>query len=747
MQPSPLIDWQLLADDAETSAGVDPRRRQRLGMLLFSVLLSLVFARVVQLEYSQGDDFRRQAAQPLVRRQSLPGMRGRILARDGSVLAVDRQLVSLAVRYRQLEQPPNKSWLRAQVRLRLSRNERRDPRRLAEAEAQVLRERSAMHEQLARLCGISLAEFQARAARIQARVAEIARSVNERRGVGSGGISAAASGVESRLKHNSLDIEASWWKRLVSQPIEALWTEEQPASQPIVVAEELDAHVIAQGLPLEAVAEIESHPERYPGAEIVYEGRRAYPAGPLAAHVLGHLGPGAEASSADQELDDDYVGHPDDRVGRMGVELRYETLLRGRRGESIEVLQRDGELISQYQEREPAAGRDLVLTLDLALQRTAEALLDDACRRRQSLAGGNGPAAGGAVLVLDVHSGAILAAASAPRFDPNLFSAHLPAAAASEIEGLLEDPAHPLFDRTLKMALPPGSVFKPLVAVALLENGLDPKLPVPCQGYLQNPDAQRCAIYTRHGIGHGQVTLSSALARSCNVYFYKLAGEMGPRPLLEWARRFGFGQTSGIDLPGEAAGRRPELAGGASGRDAWRLADTQALAIGQSTLTATPLQVARLMAAIANDGWLVTPHVVKGLGLSHRAGDEAQSTVEDEISIAPPRLIEGMQPGTLAAVREGLEQVVADADGTAHSTVHLDDVAIAGKTGTAETGGGQADHAWFAGYAPVEAPRVAFVVVIEHAGDGGTAAGPVARRLVEQMRQLGYFKTRSGRPK
>jgi penicillin-binding protein 2 len=165
------------------------------------------------------------------------------------------------------------------------------------------------------------------------------------------------------------------------------------------------------------------------------------------------------------------------------------------------------------------------------------------------------------------------------------------------------------------------------------------------------------------------------------------------------------------------------------------------MAIGQGTMLTTPLQIACLMAAIANGGKLVTPHVADSLGLV--VGDDAPpESLDDELQFPPPQPIARLSPNTLAAVREGLVRVVSDPQGTGYETVRFEPVAIAGKTGTAETGGSLGDHAWFAGYAPADAPRVAFVVALEHAGSGATAAGPVALRLVERMHQLGYFTGR-----
>ena len=293
------------------------------------------------------------------------------------------------------------------------------------------------------------------------------------------------------------------------------------------------------------------------------------------------------------------------------------------------------------------------------------------------------------------------------------------------------------------MAIPPGSVFKTLTAVALLHQpGFDPRQTFVCRGYLHSPESRRCMIYRRYGIGHGPVTLDDALCESCNVYFFFQAEQLGIDPLVDWGRRFGFGQRTGIDLPGEAAGHLPAVdsAAAPTGRPR-QIEAAESLAIGQGSLTATPLQVVRMMAAVANGGRLVTPHLAERLGLPAADGDApADRSAPAAIETPAPRPIAGLDPRKLEIVRAGLRRVVADPRGTGHATIALAGIAIAGKTGTAQAGNGTADHAWFAGYAPADNPRVAFVVVLEHAGDAAATAGPIARRFVERLGELGYLK-------
>ena len=249
---------------------------------------------------------------------------------------------------------------------------------------------------------------------------------------------------------------------------------------------------------------------------------------------------------------------------------------------------------------------------------------------------------------MDIGTGAILAAASAPKFDPNLFV---------ETTATGCPPCWPIARRrcstaSAQMAIPPGSTFKTLTAVALLESAaVGPQERFTCQGYLHHPDRQRCEIFVRQGIGHGQVALADALAVSCNVYFLHFAGLMGPRPLVDWAERFGFGRPTGVDLPSEAAGTLPSPENIEKLKaHAWRTVDTRSFAIGQGSLTATPLQVLCMMAAVANGGRLVTPHLakrgrVRGQG---QGRDRGQTTALQDASLE----CRCTHPTTLPAIRE-----------------------------------------------------------------------------------------------
>lgn len=709
-RPQQYFDWDSLSEPDSAEEVVDTRRRLRWILGLFAVSLAIVFGRAVQLELSHGADFRRIAAQPLERTIVVPAPRGRILARDGTPLATNGRAKALAIHYRYLESPPDAGWLRRTARLRLARRDRRDAAKLAAMEQTVRDELARLHARLAELCNFTPRQWQARTARIQRRVAAQAAHVNQRR---------------LERFYESRDDEDAVEQLTLSGVVTGLFAPPEllpPA--PLVLAEQVGYHRVVNDVPPEVIATIEHDPKAFAGVKIVDHSRREYPLASAAANLLGHL---SSPGGADFLVRSEQSPPTDVPVGMMGLEQQFEEQLRATSGEETQLTDHRGVYLSTARRRAGVPGRDVITTLDAELQTSVEALLDRSLRRldRHGLEADGRPH-GGAIVVLDVQSGEILTAASGPRFDPNWFAAGDP-----RVDAVLADPAQPMFDRVSKMAIAPGSVFKSLTAIALLEQGVtSAEATFECQGYLTDPERMRCQIFRHQGIGHGSITLTDALAQSCNVYFFNHSEQLGAVRLLEWAHRCGFGQATGIELAGEARGQLPQS-------DQLREArQRQSFAVGQGAFTATPLQVARFYAAIANGGTLVVPRIMRADIETSR--DRTTSAHSSETA-SGPRL--RVRTQSLEAVREGLRAVVDDPLGTGYEAVRLPTLAIAGKSGTAETGGGQSDHAWFAGYAPADKPRIAFVVVLEHAGSGATAAGSVAKSLLQRMQQLGYFPT------
>jgi penicillin-binding protein 2 len=734
MRNGPLTDWQQPDAPARGGWDLDAAPGQRLLGLFVLMILPLVgiAARLAQLQTVQQSAYTAPFHQTRIVAEELPARQGRILAADGAVLADDVVTHDLLVHYRWLEEPVDRRWLRGKAWERLSRGERRQSAVVASEEQAIRARREQLWHDLSQLTGRSRSELQTAARETQIRVERIWQSVNERRQQRLAKSVAAPQLPDVRRPAFWQQLWDDWRAELTQPP-------ERISDAPIVVREQEEYHVLLTGISPEVAAEIAAAPGRYPGVKTTVRTRRVYPHGDLAAHLLGARTPLRDDEPAPFDL------HPGDPIGRSGLERQYDDVLQGRRGEMQHVINRQGEVIESTIVREPEHGRDLVLTIDLPLQRRAEQLLDVALTvvptpgdDQSPEAPAVSPPAGGCLIALDVRTGAVLTAACAPRFDANL----LVAADAARWAAVMADPRKPLFPRVTRMALPPGSVFKAVTAAALLETGvMHPDETTPCIGYLDQPDQHRCLIFRHYGVGHNHIALADALARSCNVYFFRGARRMGPEPLADWATRFGLGQPTGLDLPGEAAGTLPRPGRQPDGTSRrWYAGDTLGLAIGQSTMTATPLQIARVMAAIANDGELVTPHLVASGG-PMTVDDPLGTDVRPVFAHPDPVPIAGLHPGTLAAIREGLERVVQDSHGTGFRTVRLDEVTIAGKTGTAEAGGGRSDHAWFAGYAPADHPRVAFAVVLEHGGSGGKTAGPVAREFVRTLLKTGLIGT------
>ena len=764
------------------AAAVDPQRRMSACLFGYSALLLFLWIVLVVQHCLWGEAYRAAAARPQRRIESVVAPRGRIYSADGRLMADHRQSIALAVHYRFFEDPPDPIWLRRQARARVDRRHRSDPVRLEQAEREFLQWREAQMTRLAELCGLSSDVWKRRTAAIQSRVERIVARVNQR--------------ADRRPAQADPASSASLFGRLWAKLIDALRSAGEAADgPPIVVAEQRQHHIVVDDLSSEAVEAIRREFESVPSIRLIPQTKRFYPQGATAAHLIGYMGAigpeeiglwndrwkqadaevvanGGETPAAERadpsaggnsaavrhEIEDDEAlalrdqieYSADDWAGATGIERQYEIELRGRRGRHVVYPTAGGRVLAAFDAPPPIPGRDLMLTIDLRLQRQAEELLDAALQRAEAFEAA--APRGGAVVVLDVATGAVLAAASSPRYDPNVFLS----ADRADAARLSADPSRPLFDRAVQMALPPGSAFKVVTAAALLhQRGFDPNRPFVCRGYLEQTDRWRCELFVRAGRGHGAMTLSDALTESCNVYFFHHAAEMGARPLIEWARRFGLGRRTGIDLPAEGAGSLPATVADGIAGPGVSASETLNLAIGQGTLTTTPLQMAVVMAAVANGGRRVQPHLLAGEMLTTAAADvseEASLPVPPSDSsgrepmgrgplwtVPPACPIDGIDPGALEVLRDGLRRAVADEAGTAHAAAFCDLVEIAGKTGTAESTPGRPPHAWFVGYVPADRPRFAFSVAIEHGGSGAQTAGAVAKRLVMALHRLGML--------
>lgn len=435
---------------------------------------------------------------------------------------------------------------------------------------------------------------------------------------------------------------------------------------------------------------------------------RTYPVGGAAPHVVGWVAP-VPAERLDAYRSKGYRG--DERVGVAGIEQWGEGYLSGQHGGTLSVVDASGQETVKLAERPAEPGRAVFLTLDREFQ-----------RKVQEIMGGRR----GAAVVLDVWSGAVVALVSSPGFDSNVFIG--PAGEVGRAQ-VFADARNPLFNRATLGTYPSASVFKIVTMSAALENaGMHPDHTVfYCPGYWEGlgPAARKTCWKAD---GHGNITLRDALTASCDVSFYAVGQTLdgvGPEVLPAMARAFGFGGKTGLEGVLEDSGLVPDPDWKQSAvNDAWRVGDTVNLAIGQGYLLVTPLQVARMMAAVANGGTLYRPYVVQSI----QGGETVPETrIEAEVV---GRL--AVSPEHLAAIQDALLGVTTKAIGTAPHRFTGLDIPVAGKTGTAEVGGPDSiPHSWFAAYAPANAPEIAIVVIAENAGEGTTVAAPLVRQIVE----------------
>ena len=471
---------------------------------------------------------------------------------------------------------------------------------------------------------------------------------------------------------------------------------------------------LKEGLTLKEAAAIESSLAQLPGVVIQAETERSYPQGTVAAHIIGYVGE-VSAKGLKEEQFQNLV--PGSAVGKYGVELEYDRIVRGRVGQKTIEVDARGHEQRAIQIQEPIPGDDLYLTIDLPLQRLAEDLLGDSA---------------GVVVALDPRNGDVLVLASHPTFDPNTLARGLTVPQWNQIR---HDPKKPMTNRATQGQYPPGSVFKLVVAAAGLESGsISRSTPVDCRGQFTIGD--RVFKDWKKG-GHGLVTLHEGLVHSCDIYFYTLGQQLGIDQIAHYAVQLGLGHRTGIDLPAENSGIVPsrEWKERALGKP-WYPGETISVAIGQGFVTVTPLQMATLIGTIANNGVQYKPRVVRQLK------KRQDGTLVD---IAPSRSeTVQLQQETLTALHEALRDVVVSGTGR---RAQSRGITISGKTGTAQVVSldnveseddvphALRDHAWFVAYAPSDDPKIAVSVIVEHMGHGGAIAAPIARAIIDEYFQ------------
>ena len=476
--------------------------------------------------------------------------------------------------------------------------------------------------------------------------------------------------------------------------------------------------VLGKDIDWTTVVAVESHQLDLPGVTLRTRPRRSYLESGMAAHLLGYLGEIGPRQLKVQKARGYSMG---DEIGQSGLERSWEEFLRGQSGGQQVEVDALGRRVRVLHEVADVPGYNVELTLDRDVQQTAF----------EAMQGKDG-----AIVALDVNSGAVLAMVSTPAFDPNVFARGV---TTEEWRGLMNDRAHPLNNRAIQGQYPPGSTFKIVLTIAALEEGaIQPDTHLACGGSMAFGNR---VFHDWKKEGHGSVDLHRGLVESCDVYYYQVGQRLGVDRIAKYARALGLGEKTGIALDDEKPGLIPDSAWKQKRfGQPWFPGETPSIAIGQGYVTVTPLQMANLMATVANGGTLYRPWFVRKV-------ESLDGAVIREYGPEQVRSI-ALKESTLENLRQALADVVNTPQGTgaaAKSTI----VQIAGKTGTAqvvEMKGGTAksenlaylarDHAWFVSYAPAEKPEIAVAVIVEHGGHGGAAAAPLAKKVIEKYLEV-----------
>ena len=472
--------------------------------------------------------------------------------------------------------------------------------------------------------------------------------------------------------------------------------------------------LVAEGLNWEDFAKVNINTPDLAGVESDVGELRSYPFGPWLSHVLGYV---AGVTDKDIDKEPELLSLPGFRIGRSGVEKAADDALRGKPGAAQVEVNAHGRVIRELSRRDGTPGQDVVLSLDMEIQKLAQ----------ERLVGQSASA-----IVMDVNTGEIISIVSAPGFDPNAFTTTVTPALWKQLN---EDQLKPLLNKAITGMYPPGSTYKPIVALAALASGaMDPKHRVHCSG------ATALGNHVFHCWkrgGHGSMDMHLAIKNSCDVYFYECARRTGIEAIAAMSRKFGLGQVYGLEIPGEKPGLVPDPEWKQRARkDIWRDGDTYNVGIGQGAMLTTPLQLCVMTARLANGGKAVTPHVVRTFG-----------GVERDL---PPIEDMGLDPAHVAIVHSGMDAVTNQGGTAARSRIDIEGFDMAGKTGTAqvrrltaELRGRSADtipwkfrdHALFIAFAPVVNPRYAISVVVEHGGGGSKMAAPIAKDIMTLVAQ------------
>lgn len=495
------------------------------------------------------------------------------------------------------------------------------------------------------------------------------------------------------------------------------------------------AYEIATDVSKEVILEITERSNEFPGVSIEEQPIRYYPNNNLASHILGYIGKISPEEYSELKEKGYFIN---DNIGQDGIESVMESRLRGSNVTKSIEIDEYGRYIITSNNNEIITGDQVYLTIDAKLQEVAENSLEEVINKIATghFADGSTQAKSGAVIAIDVNTGEILAMASYPDYDPNLFVKGISNKDWKE----LNNETRPMFNRNILGLYSPGSIYKMVVAVAALETDtIGTNTIVKDEGvYKKYPDYQpKCWVWTPASQRtHGEINVSQAIQYSCNYFFYAVSEMVGIDKIEEYSKLFGLGQKTGIELPGEKSGIVAGRTYANQIGEKWMPGDTLSAAIGQSKNSFTPIQIARYIAILANGGKRIEPHIIKSVITSEGemlADEELQEYLDNVLGREDDNLPEDLNisDSTLKAIFSGMESVTGDSGGTAYNTFKDFGVKVAGKTGTVQVGGGKADNAWFLGFAPYDEPEIAICAVIEQ-GSHGTYTASIVKAILEE---------------
>ena len=485
---------------------------------------------------------------------------------------------------------------------------------------------------------------------------------------------------------------------------------------------------IASDINTQVVSILSEKSEKFPGINIVTESIRSYTSGSLASHIIGYVG---KISQAEYEANKEEYEN-DDITGKTGIESVFEKYLKGNDGIKQIDMAVDGTVAAEYVSEEAMGGSDIVLTIDSNLQRITEETLKTNMEKITN--GGFSQvyhAKSGSIVVMNVKNGDILAMASNPDFEPQEFVGGISTKKFNEYKA-----SQGLFDRAISGSYAPGSTFKMVTAIAGLESGvIDTSTRITDTGVYPKYTNPVCWYYTSFHRGHGSLNVSDAIKHSCNYFFYETGDRMGIDNLAKYAKYFGLGTKTGIELPSETAGMLAsrETKKEKTGED-WYAGEITSASIGQSYNSFSPLQMARYVSILANGGHRINPTIIKTI----RNADGSEVSKEDIRKYTNEKLgikddgVENLtiNQANLDAVLEGMRSVTSETGGTAYDKFRDFNIEVGGKTGSAETSTGDV-NAWFVGFAPFDDPEIAVVVMVENGGHGNYTAEAVRDIMAE----------------